>query len=75
MRESGNLLLARPATEWVADAERGRPLANLAELVTGPVSAVPTITHTHTLMAFQCYSNTDMERMWDIGTEEEEPAF
>jgi len=41
MRESGNLLLARPATEWVADAERGRPLANLAELVTGRFTPLP----------------------------------
>jgi DNA-binding Lrp family transcriptional regulator len=48
----------------------------LAELVTGPVQALRTITGTQTLMAFQCYSNQDMERMWDIGSEEaEEPAF
>jgi hypothetical protein len=24
------------------------------------------------LMAFQCYSNQDMERLWDLGAEEEE---
>ncbi len=48
----------------------------LAELVTSRITAVRTITGTHTLMAFQCYSNNDMERMWDIGTEEAEaPAF
>ncbi len=47
----------------------------LAELVTGRITAIRTITHTHTLMAFQCYSNQDMERMWDIGTEEAAPAF
>jgi hypothetical protein len=35
---------------------------------------VRTITRTHTLMAFQCYSNQDMERLWDIGTEEGDPA-
>ena len=42
----------------------------LADLVTGDVTAIRTITHTQTLMAFQCYSNPDMERLWDIGTEE-----
>src|SRR5438270_14098076 len=50
----------------------------LADLVTGRITGVRTITRTHTLMAFQCYSNQDMERMWDIGTEdtaaEEEPT-
>ena len=48
----------------------------LADMVTGPIQALRTITATHTLMAFQCYSNQDMERMWDIGSEEEgTPAF
>ncbi len=46
----------------------------LAELVTDRISGIRTITRTNTLMAFQCYSNTDMERLWDIGTEEEAPA-
>ena len=44
----------------------------LADLVTGQISGVRTITGTHTLMAFQCYSNQDMERLWDIGAETEE---
>ncbi len=48
----------------------------LAALVTSRITAVRTITGTHTLMAFQCYSNNDMERMWDIGTEDgAAPAF
>lgn len=46
----------------------------LADLVTGRITAIRTITRTHTLMAFQCYSNQDMERLWDIGTEETAPA-
>lgn len=45
----------------------------LADLVTRDITAVRTITRTHTLMAFQCYSNQDMERLWDIGSEEAEP--
>ena len=46
----------------------------LADLVTGRITAIRTITSTHTLMAFQCYSNQDMERLWDIGSEEEPPG-
>ena len=42
----------------------------LATVVTERFAAVPAITRTHTLMAFQCYSNQDMERMWSIGEEE-----
>jgi DNA-binding Lrp family transcriptional regulator len=62
--------------EWDLVAIVSTPVyEELADLVTGQITAVRTITKTHTLMAFQCYSNTDMERMWDIGTEEEEPAF
>jgi DNA-binding Lrp family transcriptional regulator len=45
----------------------------LADLVTRDITAVRTITRTHTLMAFQCYSNQDMERLWDIGSEEADP--
>ena len=62
--------------EWDLVAIVGTPVyEELADLVTSQITAVRTITRTNTLMAFQCYSNTDMERMWDIGTEEEEPAF
>jgi DNA-binding Lrp family transcriptional regulator len=47
----------------------------IAEIVTGHFVRVPAIRHTHTLMAFQCYSNQDMERMWSLGEEEAvEPA-
>lgn len=42
----------------------------LADVVTQGFAHVNTITRTHTLMAFQCYSNHDMERMWSIGEEE-----
>jgi DNA-binding Lrp family transcriptional regulator len=46
----------------------------LADVVTQGFAHVDTITRTHTLMAFQCYSNRDMERMWSIGEEERELA-
>jgi DNA-binding Lrp family transcriptional regulator len=46
----------------------------LADVVTQGFAHVNTITRTHTLMAFQCYSNRDMERMWSIGEEERELA-
>ncbi|HMA35830.1 MAG TPA: Lrp/AsnC ligand binding domain-containing protein [Chloroflexia bacterium] len=62
--------------EWDLVAIVSTPVyEQLAELVTGQLSAIRTITRTHTLMAFQCYSNQDMERLWDIGTEEAAPAF
>jgi DNA-binding Lrp family transcriptional regulator len=46
----------------------------LADVVTQGFAHVNTITRTHTLMAFQCYSNRDMERMWSIGEEERDLA-
>jgi DNA-binding Lrp family transcriptional regulator len=46
----------------------------LADVVTQGFAHVNTITRSHTLMAFQCYSNRDMERMWSIGEEERDLA-
>jgi DNA-binding Lrp family transcriptional regulator len=46
----------------------------LAEVVTQAFARVDTVTRTHTLMAFQCYSSRDMERMWSIGEEERDLA-
>ena len=50
---------------------RVRQYDQMAELVPTKVASVPGITHTTTLMAFQCYSRRDLERMWGIGLDEE----
>ncbi|GER82771.1 MAG: Lrp/AsnC ligand binding domain-containing protein [Thermogemmatispora sp.] len=42
---------------------------DLAEVVTGKMTAIPTISRTHTLMAFQCYSRADLQQAWDLGVE------
>jgi DNA-binding Lrp family transcriptional regulator len=42
----------------------------IADVVTRYFTRLPAITRTHTLMAFQCYSNRDMERMWSLGEDE-----
>nr|BBH94376.1 AsnC family transcriptional regulator [Thermogemmatispora argillosa] len=42
---------------------------DLAEVVTGKMTAIPTILRTHTLMAFQCYSRADLQQAWDLGVE------
>jgi DNA-binding Lrp family transcriptional regulator len=42
---------------------------DLASVVTNHMQQLPTITKTHTLMAFQCYSRADLQQAWDIGIE------
>ncbi|WP_376796883.1 Lrp/AsnC family transcriptional regulator [Thermogemmatispora sp.] len=42
---------------------------DLAEVVTGKMTAISSITRTHTLMAFQCYSRADLQQAWDLGVE------
>ncbi len=42
---------------------------DLADVVTKHMQQLPTITKTHTLMAFQCYSRDDLQQAWDIGVE------
>ena len=42
---------------------------DLADVVTRNMQQIPTITKTHTLMAFQCYSKADLQQAWDIGVE------
>ncbi|MBX5451530.1 Lrp/AsnC family transcriptional regulator [Thermogemmatispora sp.] len=42
---------------------------DLAEVVTGQMTAISTILRTHTLMAFQCYSRADLQQAWDLGVE------
>jgi DNA-binding Lrp family transcriptional regulator len=43
---------------------------DLAGLVSGGVQTIAGITATNTLIAFQAYSQRDLEAMWDIGNEE-----
>lgn len=50
---------------------RVRQYEQMAEVVPTRLSAMPTITSTTTLMAFQCYSRRDLERMWGIGLDDE----
>lgn len=42
---------------------------DLADVVTGQMIALDTITRTETLMAFKAYSREDLEQAWDIGVE------
>jgi DNA-binding Lrp family transcriptional regulator len=41
----------------------------MAEVVPGRMAAVPGLERTETLMAFECYSRHDLERMWAVGLE------
>ena len=42
---------------------------DLANVVTRHMQQIPTITKTHTLMAFKCFSRDDLQQAWDIGIE------
>ncbi len=42
----------------------------LADLVAGRIQKIPGIAATQTLIAFQAYSQRNLEAMWDIGNEE-----
>ena len=42
---------------------------DLAEVVTNRMIRISSITKTHPLMAFQCYSRADLQQAWDIGVE------
>jgi len=50
---------------------RVRQYEQMAEVVPTRLASVPGITSTTTLMAFQCYSRRDLERMWGIGLDDE----
>ena len=47
---------------------RVRHHEELADVVTGRISALKGITNTRTLIAFRAYSRHDLEAMWDLGT-------
>jgi DNA-binding Lrp family transcriptional regulator len=40
---------------------------DLASVVTRHMQQISSITKTHTLMAFQCFSRADLQQAWDIG--------
>lgn len=50
---------------------RVRHYDEMNEVVPGKLARLGGIAATTTLMAFQCYSRRDLERMWGIGLEEE----
>jgi DNA-binding Lrp family transcriptional regulator len=50
---------------------RVRGYDQMSEVVPGKLARLEGITRTTTLMAFQCYSRRDLERMWGIGLDEE----
>ncbi len=39
----------------------------LADVVTRRIAGLPGILHTRTLVAFQAFSRSDLEAMWDLG--------
>ena len=51
---------------------RVRHYDQMAEVVPGKLARLDGITQTTTLMAFQCFSRRDLERMWGIGLDEEQ---
>lgn len=53
---------------------RMRHFDEMAQIVTEKMAGISTIVKTVTMPAFQCYSNQDLERMWEIGMEEPAPA-
>lgn len=50
---------------------RVRQYEQMAEVVPTRLASVSGIASTTTLMAFQCYSRRDLERMWGIGLDDE----
>jgi DNA-binding Lrp family transcriptional regulator len=48
---------------------RVREHSQLAELVTAELSALPGITRTQTMVAFEAYSKHDLESMFSVGNE------
>ena len=49
---------------------RVRSHEQIAEVVTGRIAKVPGVTGTHTMIAFQAFSSSDLERLWNIGFDE-----
>lgn len=53
---------------------RVKEYAHMAEVVPGKLQRLQGIERTETLMAFQCFSRHDLERLFAIGVDEEVPA-
>lgn len=53
---------------------RVKEYGDMAEVVPHKLQRLSQIEHTETLMAFQCYSRHDLERLFSIGLEEEPVA-
>lgn len=51
---------------------RVRTHDQIAEVVTGRIAKVPGVTGTHTMIAFQAFSTSDLDRLWGIGFDEAE---
>lgn len=51
---------------------RVREYDAMAETVPGKLQGLEGVSHTTTLMAFQCYSRHDLERLFSLGLENEE---
>ena len=59
------------AGEWdLVAIVRVRAYEEMADLVPVKLAGIPGIARTTTLMAFECYSKHDLERLWGIGLEE-----
>ncbi len=41
----------------------------LAEIVPEKIAQVPGVARTETMVAFRCYSNYDLDRVWSLGFE------
>lgn len=39
----------------------------IADVVTGRIAKVEGVTASHTMIAFQAYSSSDLDRMWGVG--------
>jgi DNA-binding Lrp family transcriptional regulator len=50
---------------------RVRSHEQIAEVVTGGIAKVTGVTGTHTMIAFQAFSSSDLDRLWDIGFDDE----
>jgi DNA-binding Lrp family transcriptional regulator len=53
---------------------RVREYSDMAEVVPGKLQRLQNIERTETLMAFQCFSRHDLERLFAIGMEEDIPV-
>src|SRR5579884_3136060 len=53
---------------------RVKAYEDMAEVVPGKLQRLDGLLRTHTMMAFQCYSRHDLERLFSVGYEEESQA-